>query len=85
MTRAQSRLLHTLLSNLAIVSREDRLRALSHLTSNEIASSNDLTPKQFRDVVDHLQAVASWPAEELLAEVDILTRPPADPWAKPAA
>lgn len=84
-TRAQSRLLHTLLGQLTIVSREDRLRALSHLTSRDLESSNDLTPDEFRAVVDHLMAVLVWPAEELLAEVNILTRPPADPWAKPAA
>jgi hypothetical protein len=80
-TRAQSRLLHTLLGKLTVTSRDDKLRALSHLTSRDIASSNDLTGEEARNVIDHLQAVGGWPEGERTAEVDILTRPANDPWA----
>ena len=82
MTPAQRRLLHVLLGDLAITSREDRLQALSHLTGRPIESSNDLTADEYDQAVNHFQAVLSWPSDERTAEVDILTRSVADPWAR---
>lgn len=78
MTHPQRRLLFRLLADLTITSREDRLRAASHVTSRPVESTSDLTAAEFRDVVDHLQAVLSWPEADRRAEVDILTRPVGD-------
>jgi hypothetical protein len=80
-THAQRKLLHATLADLTIRSRDDRLRALSHITSRDVESSNDLTAAEYEQVICHLQAVQSWPEADRLAEVDILTRPADDPWA----
>jgi hypothetical protein len=82
-THPQRRLLFQLLRGLTISAREDRIRAISVITKRELSSSSDLTENDFRKVIDHLQAVLSWEEHDRTAEVDILTRPAADPWAKP--
>ncbi len=83
MTTAQLRLINTLLSKLDIIADADRYRALSALTKREVESSAHLTPAEFEGAKNDLLAYISWEPAERTAQVDILTRPVADPWATP--
>lgn len=85
MTPAQRKLLFATLTDLDIRARDDYLRTLSHITSRDVESPNDLTAAEYEQVIGHLQAVQSWPQAERLAEVDILTRPKEDPWKEEGA
>lgn len=53
-TRAQLRMLHTSLSNLAVEDREERLALVGRMVGRRLESSNDLTKQEASRVIDRL-------------------------------